>query len=88
MSILVTDDSTFIRKRICKVILDAGYETIEAANGVDCLKAVLSDHPECIFLDLMMPEMDGLEVLEHLRKQINAPPIDVLTDDIQSSICL
>ncbi|MDQ6988238.1 MAG: response regulator [Mariprofundaceae bacterium] len=86
MSILVTDDSTFIRKRICKIILDAGYETIEAANGNLCLKAIAAYQPECVFLDLIMPEMSGIEVLQILQHQSNTPPIVVLTADIQSSV--
>ncbi|MDX8382455.1 MAG: response regulator [Ghiorsea sp.] len=86
MVVLVTDDSGFLRRRVCASVNAAGFETIEAENGEKCLEAIAEHAPACLFLDLIMPVMDGFEVLKALQDYPDAPPIVVLTADIQDSV--
>ena len=66
-TVLVVDDEREIRE-LCRVNLElAGYRVVEAADGADALEVVARDHPDFVFLDLMMPEVDGWEVLRRLR---------------------
>lgn len=84
--ILIIDDSSFQRRMIKKDIAAEGHEIIEAGNGQEGLEMIASHAPECVFLDLLMPEMDGPTVLENLRDQESEIPVIVLTADIQESI--
>jgi len=84
--ILVTDDSNFIRRITCNILRDAGHDIIEADNGNTCLQAVAEHAPDALFLDLVMPEMDGFEVLQALHDAECHIPVIVLTADIQDSV--
>lgn len=84
--ILIIDDSSFQRRMIKKDIAAEGHETLEAGNGMIGLEMIASHAPDCVFLDLLMPEMDGPTVLENLRDQGSETPVIVLTADIQESI--
>lgn len=67
MKVLVVDDEPEIRD-LCKVNLEfAGYEVVEASGGAEAIKAVAEQRPDFVFLDLMMPEVDGWAVLEAIR---------------------
>lgn len=83
--ILVIDDSSFSRKLIKGTLAPLGHEIIEAESGGDALKKYLVGKYDCIFLDLLMPEMNGFEVLEELRKLHNKTPVIVLTSDVQDT---
>jgi CheY-like chemotaxis protein len=83
--ILIIDDSAFTRKRIRDMVKAVGHETLEAANGREGLAMTAAHAPDCILTDLLMPEMDGIEVLEALRKGGSEIPVIVLTADIQES---
>ncbi|MDX8396461.1 MAG: response regulator [Mariprofundaceae bacterium] len=84
--ILVTDDSGFLRKRTCAILKNAGHEVFEAENGEQCLEKLADIQPDCLFLDLIMPVMDGFEVLKTLQDAKNTIPVIVLTADIQESV--
>ena len=87
MTILITDDSLFIRKTLSAMIQQLGFETVEAVNGKDCLDAIEDNKKiECVILDLMMPEIDGFEVLKALQGKNGVPPVIVLSADIQDTI--
>jgi len=83
--ILVIDDSSFARLRVCHMLQDGGHETLEAENGKDGVAKVLESHPDCVVTDLLMPEMDGIGFLETLRQLQLTLPVIVLTADIQES---
>jgi len=84
--ILVTDDSKFLRNRICKILDRDAHDIVEASNGIECLEMITQESPDVIFLDLVMPEMDGFEVLEALRNQNIGTPVIILTADIQDGV--
>ena len=75
--ILVVDDEDEIRE-LCRVNLEfEGYAVVEASDGVEALMAADREQPDLIFLDLMMPRMDGWEVLRRLTATTRAPRIPV-----------
>ncbi len=84
--ILITDDAAFSRRMIRKALQeDTEHVILEATNGLECLKLLDSHMPDCIFLDLLMPEMDGYGVLKALRDRGSKIPVIVLSADIQDS---
>jgi CheY-like chemotaxis protein len=83
--ILVIDDSMYQRNKVRRTMVEAGYELLEATNGREGLEIVATHTPDCILLDLIMPEMDGIEVLQTLHNQWEHMPVVVLTADIQES---
>ncbi len=83
VKILVVDDSAFSRKIIVKILTKNGFETEQAVDGLDCIAKVPEYNPDCILLDLLMPNMDGQGVLQHIRKTNQTLPIIVLSADIQ-----
>jgi len=85
-NILVTDDSSFLRRRTCNILKAGGHHITEAVNGIECMYQIEQDGPDVLFLDLVMPEMDGLAVLLALKEQGHPLPVIVLTADIQDTI--
>jgi DNA-binding response OmpR family regulator len=80
-SILLTDDESNIRLTLRAALEADGYAIAEASNGADALEAIKRETPDLIVLDLNMPQMDGMAVLEHLKSMaaINKPRVIVLT---------
>jgi two-component system alkaline phosphatase synthesis response regulator PhoP len=73
--ILIIDDEPQIVE-ICKDYLKAaGYETVTANNGAQGVSLARREKPDLIVLDLMMPEMDGLEVTRTIRRESDVPII-------------
>ncbi len=84
MKILVVDDSLINLKVATKILEKEGYEVDNALSGSECLKMVKEKHYDLIFMDIMMPEMDGVETFKRL-KQINdfKTPVITLTADVE-----
>ncbi len=81
--ILVIDDSSFQRGMIRRALQGLGHEILEAENGISALEIISANKVDFIFLDLIMPKMDGFETLEKLREMGNKIPVVVLTSDVQ-----
>jgi CheY-like chemotaxis protein len=82
--ILVVDDSPTARAMISRII-GGSYSVETASSGSEALEAIQASPPDLILLDLLMPGMDGLEVLARLRDRASRVPVLVLSADIQSS---
>lgn len=68
--ILIVDDSAFMRKVLRDIFESAGYtEFFEAGNGREAIDKFRSDHPDFIFLDVIMPDMNGMEVLKEIGRE-------------------
>ena len=78
-TILVCDDEELIRWSLCEHLAAAGYRTLSASNGKECLEAVAAHAPDLVFLDLKMPVMDGLTALRTLREGDNDLAVIVIT---------
>lgn len=65
---LVVDDSMLIRHTVCRVLEGRGFHVESATNGVEALEVLHGMQPDIIFTDLQMPQMDGYEFMEALKK--------------------
>lgn len=80
--ILVVEDEEPMQLVLRDVLKVEGYNVLEAKNGIEGLELALKEHPDLILLDILMPKMDGLEMLKRLREDkwgLNVPVI-VLTN--------
>lgn len=79
--ILTVDDSTTIRKIVRKALKDYNCELVEAQNGVEGLAAASKEKPDLIILDITMPMMNGIEMLERMKseKELKGIPVIMLT---------
>ncbi|MGQ9616667.1 MAG: response regulator [Spirochaetota bacterium] len=76
--ILVADDILENRKILSLFLSELGFSVIEAENGREALDAVLRDNPDIVILDVMMPEMSGIEVCRVLKSNPNTKIIPVV----------
>ena len=67
--ILVVDDAAFMRLRAAKLLVEAGHQVLEAENGRVAVEMYLRERPDCVLMDITMPEMDGLEALAEIRSK-------------------
>ncbi|MEJ7617431.1 MAG: response regulator transcription factor, partial [Pyrinomonadaceae bacterium] len=83
-NLLIIEDDENITTAINEYFTRAGYSVKTAEDGVAGVQAGLSDHPDVIVLDLMLPKMDGLAVCRELREKAPYIPILMLTakDDV------
>lgn len=78
VSILIVDDTETNVRLLGHVLKKAGYETMEAFSGQEAISQVKKQQPDIILLDVMMPEMSGFEVCEHLKKESEYKDIPVI----------
>jgi CheY-like chemotaxis protein len=76
--ILLTEDDGFLASIYAQKLELEGYEVTLATNGEDGLRLAQKDHPDLILLDLLMPKMDGFEMLEQLKGDAGLKDIPVL----------
>ena len=79
MKILVVDDEQAVRESLRRSLRFNGYEVLTADDGLEAVETVRAKNPELLILDVMMPNMDGLEVCRTLRSGGWDRPILVLT---------
>jgi DNA-binding response OmpR family regulator len=76
--VLVVDDDASVRAMLGYLLHDEGYDVREAADGAEAITELTVDAPDCMVLDLMMPNVDGVEVLRARRERGFAPDTRVL----------
>lgn len=81
-TILVVEDEAPMQLVLRDILTVEGYTVLEAKNGIEGLELALSAHPDLILLDILMPKMDGLEMLKKLREDEwgKKAPVIVLTN--------
>jgi DNA-binding response OmpR family regulator len=87
--ILVIDDDASIRMLVADVLEVEGYEVSTAEDGFAGLRSIEAERPDCVVLDVMMPGLDGHQVLQRIRATDGGPdlPVVMLTaaaDDAQA----
>lgn len=84
-SVLIVDDAAFSRRMLRRYVEADGYKVLEASNGKEAIELVHQYQPNCILVDLLMPEIDGFQLLQILREQGCAIPIAIVSADIQDA---
>jgi CheY-like chemotaxis protein len=67
-SVLVVDDEPVTRNMLRMILSYAGHTIYEAEDGLDALEKIEQYFPDLVILDLMMPNMDGIDVCKHVRQ--------------------
>lgn len=95
VKILVVDDIPLNVLLVKKMLQPLGFDTSEAEDGVVAMEKIGADKPDLILLDLMMPRMDGFEVLRRLRASDDTKSIPVIilsalnsNDDVAKGISM
>lgn len=83
--ILIVDDSALSRRTLRRIVEAAGFEVVEADDGMAALEAYFLEKPALVLLDLVMKGMYGLDVLVKLREMDQQARVVVASADIQSS---
>ena len=83
--ILIVDDSALSRRTLRRILESAGYEVVEASDGMTALEMYFLEKPKLVLLDLVMKGMYGLDVLVKLREMDPKALVIVASADIQSS---
>ena len=79
--VLVADDDAHIRDVVSFTIRRAGFEVLEAADGREALDIAESDAPDLILLDILMPELEGVDVCRAIRRTSNVPILFLSSKD-------
>ena len=81
MKVLVVDDEADVVKVLRLRLEKNGFEVVSASNGREGLQKISSEKPDAVLLDVRMPEMDGIRVLEEIRRTDAGLPVFMLTAD-------
>ena len=86
-TVLVVDDEPFICRSLSFVLRKDNYKVVEARNGEEALEAIRLHKPDLVFLDVMMPKINGFEVTERVKAdpELRATKIILLTAKGQDS---
>ena len=81
VKIMVIDDSSTIRKTAETLLKRAGFEVITAADGFEAMSVVADQHPDIIFIDIMMPRLDGYQTCAIIKNnaEFRDTPVVMLT---------
>ena len=81
-NILIIEDDKFLRELIAQKLLQVGYNVSEAIDGEDGLKKTKEEKPDLVLLDLILPSIDGFEVLARLKSDpaCSAIPVIILSN--------
>jgi CheY-like chemotaxis protein len=84
-TIMVVDDNPDIITIVRTILEGKGFNVLSASGGAECLEVLKTQKPDLIVLDIMMPEMDGLEVLTRLKamSELANVPVVLLTAKVQ-----
>jgi len=83
--IMIVDDSALSRRTLRRILESAGYEVVEADDGMAALELYFLEKPSLVLLDLVMKGMYGIDVLVKLREMDPKALVVVASADIQSS---
>ena len=67
MKILIVDDSAFMRTMIINILKEGSHEIIQASNGNEAIARFSEHRPDLIFMDIVMPDKDGVQALKEIK---------------------
>lgn len=78
--ILIVDDEPFLRRLLVDVIemYDSSLKVIEAENGIEAVDIIKREFPQIVFLDIMMPRMNGFEVCRIVKKELSYDHVTIV----------
>lgn len=79
MKILIVDDEVEFLEMLRLRLEASGYDVVSATNGEEALEKVKKESPDAVLLDVLMPGMDGLNVLKQIRKTNKDLPVYIVT---------
>ena len=79
MKILIVDDEAHVARVLADAVTLQGHEAFVSGSGEEGLALLDEKHPDAVFLDLVMPQMSGFEVLRRIRQTHPALPVVVIT---------
>jgi len=77
-TILIIEDDKFLRELIAQKLIKEGYDTSEAVDGEEGIKKIKEEKPDLVLLDLILPGIDGFEVLARMREESTLSSIPVI----------
>lgn len=77
-TILVVDDEPFICRSLTFVLRKADYNVLEARNGEEALAAIRTHKPDLVFLDVMMPKLNGFQVTQQVRADATLDGVKII----------
>lgn len=86
LRILVADDEPEVRDTFCKILTARGHEVCAAGDGRDCLRKLSQDVYDLVLLDLIMPELDGAQVLQSIRSHFPGTDVAILSAQDDESV--
>ena len=76
--ILIIEDDVFLNELMAKKLIEEGFDVIKAVNGEEGLEMAQQERPDLILLDLILPGMDGFEILEKIKEEPETSAIPVI----------
>lgn len=82
IKILIIEDDKFLRELIAQKLLKAGYDVSEAVDGEEGIKKIKEERPQMVLLDLILPGIDGFEVLAKMKEEpeLISTPVIILSN--------
>jgi FixJ family two-component response regulator len=85
-AIAVVDDDESLRNSLVRLFRSAGYSVEGFASATELWASLATRKPRCVFLDLQLPDVSGVELLERFGKLADAPPVVVITGNDDPSV--
>jgi DNA-binding response OmpR family regulator len=76
--ILIVEDDKFLRELIARKLTDEGFDIVEAVDGEDGIKKIKETKPDLVLLDLILPSIDGFEVLSRVKGDASLTSIPII----------
>ncbi|RJE90207.1 response regulator [Paenibacillus sp. 1011MAR3C5] len=77
--VLIVDDGNALRILMAEMLQEEGYGVLQASTGRDAIAKWLSENPDCVLLDIRLPDMSGVDVLCAIREADNPAPVAIMT---------
>jgi CheY-like chemotaxis protein len=77
-SVLIVDDNQHLREIYSSILRSSGYEIVEAENGADAMQKAASAQPHVILLDLVLPDINGIDVARSIKRNQRSAHIPII----------